>query len=193
VFYQKSPRRIAEETARDIISQLPQSIEKVGVFVYGANPMIGETAQQVGLNAVQMHVDPSLPAQVEDLALPSQLRQYWSFPASQMAGADTDSWTSYVPMRSHDAIFLDSGTKQQPGGTGKVFDWKKTEALVQLLSKTTRVAVAGGLTPENVNEAMRTLRPWGVDVSSGVEASPRKKDPQKIRAFVQAVRASENT
>jgi len=85
-------------------------------------------------------------------------------------------------------IFLDSGTPQQPGGTGRVFDWQRAAGTIKFLQQTVRVVVAGGLTPENVGEAIEILRPWGVDVASGVEASPGKKDPEKVRAFVRAVR-----
>jgi phosphoribosylanthranilate isomerase len=87
-----------------------------------------------------------------------------------------------------DAIFLDSGTAEKPGGTGKTFDWEASRPLAESLGKTCDVVVAGGLTPANVGEAIRILKPWGVDVSSGVEASPGKKDPQKIRDFITAVK-----
>ncbi len=89
------------------------------------------------------------------------------------------------------AIFLDSGTRQKPGGTGITFDWAKAVPVLSVLEKDFRFVVAGGLTPENVSKAIKILDPWGVDVSSGVEASPGKKDPLKVRAFIQAVRESE--
>jgi phosphoribosylanthranilate isomerase len=89
-------------------------------------------------------------------------------------------------------VFIDSSTLQQPGGTGQVFDWKRAAAIIEFAKKTLQVVVAGGLTPNNVAEAMRILKPWGVDVSSGVEARPGKKDPEKVRAFIKAVRSLEN-
>jgi phosphoribosylanthranilate isomerase len=92
-----------------------------------------------------------------------------------------------------DAIFLDSGTPQQPGGTGQTFDWEQAAPLVALIGQLTNVVVAGGLTPANVTEAIRILKPWGVDVASGVEAKPGKKDPEKVRAFVAAVRQADKT
>jgi len=90
------------------------------------------------------------------------------------------------------AIFLDSGTLQQPGGTGRQFNWMKAVPAVEEIRKSgLKLVVAGGLTPENVADAMRILKPWGVDVSSGVEASPAKKDPEKVRAFIAAVRKAD--
>jgi phosphoribosylanthranilate isomerase len=83
---------------------------------------------------------------------------------------------------------LDSGTKEKPGGTGKAFAWGEALALVGGLKKKYSVVIAGGLTPANVVWAAGYLKPWGVDVVSGVEASPGKKDPEKVRAFVRAVR-----
>jgi phosphoribosylanthranilate isomerase len=88
-------------------------------------------------------------------------------------------------------IFLDSGTLQQPGGTGVAFDWQKAAPIVERLQRVVRVVIAGGLNPTNVTEAIHILRPWGVDVSSGVESTPGKKDPEKVRAFVSAVRKAE--
>src|SRR5207247_9507454 len=74
------------------------------------------------------------------------------------------------------AVFLDSGTSEQPGGTGKAFDWQKAALLVEAMTKTANVVVAGGLNPVNVADAIRILKPWGVDVASGDEAPPGKQD-----------------
>jgi phosphoribosylanthranilate isomerase len=84
---------------------------------------------------------------------------------------------------------LDSGNLRQPGGTGTTFDWEKARGLAEGMRRDgLRLVVAGGLTPENVGDAISTLKPWGVDVVSGVEAQPGKKDPEKVRAFIRAVR-----
>ena len=88
-------------------------------------------------------------------------------------------------------IFLDSSTLQQPGGTGLAFDWQKAAPIVKRMKAVMRVVVAGGLNPTNVTDAIDILNPWGVDVSSGVEAKPGKKDPEKIKAFITAVRQAE--
>jgi phosphoribosylanthranilate isomerase len=87
------------------------------------------------------------------------------------------------------AVLLDSGTSGHPGGTGKKFDWQRVVPMTELMGRIgLRLIVAGGLTPESVGDAMRALKPWGVDVASGVETQPGKKDPEKVRAFVKAVR-----
>ena len=91
---------------------------------------------------------------------------------------------------SFDTFLLDSSTAQHPGGTGNAFDWERISPLVEIMKKSAKVVVAGGLTPDNVAVAMRILHPWGVDVSSGVEVTPGKKDPGNVRAFVQAVRVA---
>jgi phosphoribosylanthranilate isomerase len=87
-----------------------------------------------------------------------------------------------------DGIFLDSGATLRPGGTGKVFDWEQSRSLVDWMKQMANIVIAGGLTPVNVGQAMRILEPWGVDVASGVEARPGKKDPAKVRAFITVVR-----
>jgi phosphoribosylanthranilate isomerase len=166
VFYPKSPRYVNVETVKAITAQIPAKIEKVGVFV--------DQAKEVpGLTAIQMHFTNG------QGKLPNTwLKKYLVLSPKTPA-----------PLEGHiDAIFLDSGTVEQPGGTGQTFDWEASRPLVENLSKSYRVVVAGGLTPANVAEAIRILRPWGVDVSSGVEASPGKKDPQKIRDFIDAVK-----
>ena len=86
------------------------------------------------------------------------------------------------------AVFFDSGTPQLPGGTGRTFDWKAGRVRDSTIGEKLKVVVGGGLNPANVADAIRILKPWGVDVASGVEASPGKKDPEKVRAFIEAVR-----
>jgi phosphoribosylanthranilate isomerase len=92
------------------------------------------------------------------------------------------------PRDFYQTIFLDSGSLQQPGGTGAVFDWQKAAPIVEQMQRVLKVVVAGGLNPTNVADAIHVLKPWGVDVSSGVESKPGRKDPDKIRAFISAVR-----
>ena len=88
-----------------------------------------------------------------------------------------------------DTFVLDSGDLRQPGGTGKTFDWKVALPIAEAMRKGgVKLVVAGGLTPQNVGDAIEILKPWGVDVVSGVESTPGKKDPEKVRAFVRAVR-----
>jgi len=88
-------------------------------------------------------------------------------------------------------VLLDSSTAQERGGTGQPFDWERVQPWAGIINSISKLIVAGGLRPGNVQEAIHLLHPWGVDVSSGVESEPGKKDSRKIRAFVQAVRAME--
>jgi phosphoribosylanthranilate isomerase len=93
-----------------------------------------------------------------------------------------------------DTFVLDSGDLRAPGGTGKTFDWNKAAPIVEGMRQGgVKLVVAGGLTADNVSEAIAILKPWGVDVASGVEATPGKKDPEKVRAFVNAVRAADKS
>jgi phosphoribosylanthranilate isomerase len=107
--------------------------------------------------------------------------------AKEMAFAHTRSLAGL-----YDALLLDSGSHEQRGGTGKVFDWDAAEKLIRLISVTSRVIFAGGLTPQNVAQAVQRFHPWGVDVVSGVEREPGKKDPEKVRQFIAAVRGAES-
>lgn len=185
VFYEKSPRKADPIMARDIVSQLPSTVEKVGVFVDETPLAIADVADKVGLTAVQLHMDErtSLQRQVTKrkvfLSLPAKIVELtW-----RKKGA---AWGTFFPLPDNLAgILVDSSAV---GGTGKSFNWKEIRAFVSLMGKQNPIVVAGGLTPSNVAEAIRILKPWGVDVSSGVESSPGKKDPEKVRAFIRAVR-----
>ena len=88
-------------------------------------------------------------------------------------------------------VLLDSSTARKLGGTGKTFDWERVQPWAGIINSISKLIVAGGLHPENVGDAIHILHPWGIDVSTGVEREPRKKDPKKIRAFIQAVRDME--
>jgi phosphoribosylanthranilate isomerase len=90
-------------------------------------------------------------------------------------------------------VMLDSATKHARGGTGRTFDWERVQPWAGIINSISKLIVAGGLHPGNVQEAIHLLHPWGVDVTSGVECEPGKKDPRKVRAFVKAVRAMEET
>jgi phosphoribosylanthranilate isomerase len=213
VFYDKSPRNVTPDTAREILRQLPAHIEKVGVFV-GNNPKnFLELVHDLGLTGSQLHVGPHVDSVNGTMAyglecFPQGFKSYRSMPAEWFIESE-DSAKHFISstaraaemMRSHpegdrllnffQTIFLDSGSLQQPGGTGVVFDWRKAAPIVDHMQQVVRVVVAGGLNPTNVTEAIHILKPWGVDVSSGVESKPGKKDPEKVRAFVAAVRQVE--
>jgi phosphoribosylanthranilate isomerase len=190
VFYEKSPRNISVEAARAIVKKLPESVEKVGVFVDLESEGIREIVLNVGLTAVQLHGNRSLASVWQDRR-----------PAEECVGASKLIRTLHgdtlkdgdflITHRAHEktfAILLDSRSNGTAGGTGTTFDWESTQRAVQAMSLMVPVIVAGGLTPANVPEAMRLFQPFGVDVVSGVEANPGKKDPEKVRAFVKAVR-----
>jgi phosphoribosylanthranilate isomerase len=195
VFYEKSPRKAEIETTRDIIRELPDRIEKVGVFVDDEPERIREIASQTGLTTVQLHGRRALEKVWND-----------NRPADQIIGVSKvipvipgDSLKNggvLINERVHDNVFallFDSQVNGEMGGTGTTFDWRGTRAMVQVISLKLPVIVAGGLTALNVSEAIRLLQPFGVDVSSGVEALPGKKDPAKVGAFIQAVRGTNKT
>jgi phosphoribosylanthranilate isomerase len=210
VFYEKSPRCVTVETAREICSKLPENVEKIGVFV-GADEDPLSVLLQAGLTGTQCYISVGGVAgsrarnkAIGGDCLPPHFRSVMAFPMSffgedvshveRIAAEFAESRRAIpggvsIPEGFLDTLLLDSGNLRQPGGTGTTFDWGKTRSLAEAMRNDgLRLVVAGGLTPENVGEAIGTLQPWGVDVVSGVEASPGKKDPEKVRAFVKAVR-----
>jgi phosphoribosylanthranilate isomerase len=193
VFYEKSPRKIDPKTAREIVQKLPVKIEKVGVFVDEPVEQIREIARQVGLTAVQVYMGDGEPKRGQELLLLNENetdpKLIAVFPADEL-GQEGLLLTG-TAKKTFFALMLDSGSNAMPGGTGKTFEWSKVQGFAQFLSVTVPIIVAGGLTPLNVGEAIGFFQPWGVDVSSGVEAKPRKKDPDKVRGFVQAVRSAD--
>lgn len=187
VFYEKSPRYVSVETAREILAKLPEKLEKVGVFVNELPERLSAIADEVGLTAVQFHGD-----EYERLAVYGTKRKtFLCIPAEWACAGDkagkTLSAFSGLP-KDLAAIMLDSSTSAQRGGTGNSFNWRKAKAWVFAMKQLHPIVVAGGLKVENVGEAIGILKPWGVDVASGVEARAGKKDPEKVRAFVRAVR-----
>ncbi len=186
VFYEKSPRNISVEAAREIVAKLPTRIEKVGVFVNEAEDTICDFADRAGLTAIQMHGDDEDP-HVADLVV-KRMPRVSVMAAVSMHHPAPQSWAMMWRAESVRAVLLDSGKSSKHGGTGEVFDWIAAVPVVDDIKTLFKVVVAGGLTPANIGEAIATLKPWGVDVVSGVEASPGKKDPEKVRAFVKAVR-----
>jgi phosphoribosylanthranilate isomerase len=189
VFYEKSPRRVDAEKVREIIRQLPKDLEKVGVFVHADVKTICETVDRTGINAVQVHGDHEDPHVVDQVS--GQRPDLRFFVAISMRQPNPGGWAMMWQPDIVQAFLLDSGSSSQLGGTGERFDWEESVPVSDAIKRFGRTVVAGGLTPQNVAEAIAVLRPFGVDVSSGVEASPGKKDPEKVRAFVQAVRAAE--
>ncbi len=171
-----STRQIQPVQAYDIVRRLPPDVLTVGVFRDHAPQRVVEIMHQVGLKAAQLHGHES----IEDVRfVRAQVALVIkAFPAGSSALAHADEYRI-------DAVLVDSATP----GSGEVFDW----ALAEGAPLGRRVILAGGLTPENVGAAIARVRPWGVDVSSGVERAPGKKDPRKLRAFIDAARAAAPT
>jgi phosphoribosylanthranilate isomerase len=196
VFYEKSTRHVPPQTARDIARHIPGTIERVGVFVGNPGRLAFQIADEVGLTAIQIHAKASSEnAKVRLFQTSDDVKRYIALSAHSFFGRPEDLEVFLMSNENRDvknradAIFLDSGTSQYPGGTGQVFDWENAVPLGETIKKAGfKLVVAGGLNSENVAVPMRTLGPWGVDVSSGVEARPGKKDPEKVRAFIAAVR-----
>jgi len=208
VFYEKSPRKVEATTVRAIVEKVPKAVEKVGVFV--GNDDWLDIVWAAGLDAVQQVIimngaGRGLERATGVGALPQPLRVYTSLPIADLLEEDERIQglaadfarmrkSAAMPDGVFDTFFLDAGTLQQPGGTGNAFDWRKAVPIAEGMRQGgLKLVVAGGLNPDNVAEAIEVLKPWGVDVSSGVEARPGKKDPDKVRAFVQAVRRTEKS
>lgn len=209
--FAESPRRVTPEQAREIITALPAEVEKVGVFVNETAPCIVQVAEQAGLTAIQLHGEEPLEVgrtiKLHGLQ-GSRCPVIRSFPISNwLKDPNQRGVVGWDPMaaglvemgpegktavtRSFDAILLDSGSIPKRGGTGMPFDWATGQFFVSAMSPFAKVIVAGGLNPSNIEEAISRLRPWGVDVVTGVECEPGKKDPQKVHAFVKAVRQAD--
>ncbi len=173
VFYENSPRYVKPETAREIVKKLPEGIESVGVFLKEAPEIVAEIAELVGLSAVQLHgFRGPWPA--------TKKKVFVAVPAEELMASLGD-----MPANIS-AVFADSSA-----GKGTTFDWEDAWVGVQSAMQFFPVVVAGGLTPQNVAEMMAVLEPWGVDVVSGVEQEPGKKDANKVKAFVAAVRGAD--
>jgi phosphoribosylanthranilate isomerase len=204
VFYDQSPRRVDARRVREIGKQIPMGIEKIGVFVMASEVELEFMADEAQLTGWQLHKNLNGTAPEDALrkgdfiALPKCKSHpgkdvYISLPAGLLL--DEKKYRGFGCSTGADnevsALFIDSGHGELPGGTGQTFNWERMQQAIQCLSLQFKVVVAGGLTPRNVSEAMSILHPWGVDVSSGVETKPGKKDPEKMRAFIKAVREAD--
>lgn len=188
VFYEKSPRRVDPGSVAKVVSQLPPQVEKVGVFVNEKEDRICAIAEQAQLTAIQMHGDNEDP-RVADLVVAR--RPLKVFAGISMRQARPEGWAMMWDQANVYAFLADSGSPLQPGGTGRTFDWKQSKAALDVIRTLGRLALAGGLNASNVASACGITEPWGVDVSSGVESKPGKKDPEKVRAFITAVREAD--
>ncbi len=180
VFWQMSPRKVDPARAAAISRELPPFVLRVGVFVDAPREEMGRIADAVGLDLLQLHGDE--PPEALD-ALPRRalkaVRVGKGFAAEEALGYLGHAAGLLVDTRL-------PGETHLPGGTGVPFDWSLVKGFA---SRVPFLVLAGGLAPTNVAEAVRAVRPHAVDVSSGVETLPGRKDPAKMRAFVEAARA----
>jgi phosphoribosylanthranilate isomerase len=177
MFYEQSPRNISVEAASGLASQLPPFVLKVGVFVNAPEDLVVRAIRECGLNLLQFHGD-----EAPDYCLKFGLMSMKAFRVRDagslqaLRGYQTDAW------------LLDAYTPDKPGGTGETFNW---DLALEAQGWGRPIFLAGGLTPGNVAEAVRRARPYGVDVSSGVEAAPGRKDLAKVIAFIRAAKAAQ--
>lgn len=176
VFYAKSPRAVTIEQAQAIIAQLPPFVTTVGLFVDMPREQLSQLLQQVPLDLLQFHGDET-PAQCEGFARP-YIKALRVQPGDDIA-------SQVAAYTSASGVLLDTFVSGVPGGTGQAFDWSLVPQGLEM-----PIILAGGLTPDNVEAAIRQVRPYAVDVSGGVEASKGIKDSSKVQAFVHAVRSA---
>jgi phosphoribosylanthranilate isomerase len=179
VFHQASPRCVSPAVAAAIIARLPPFVAKVGVFVDAAEDTVRRLIAECGLDTVQLH----------GAELPGFGR---GLPAKLIKAFRVQGLESLVELPRHDtsAWLLDSFVPGQPGGTGAKFKW---DLAVEAKKLGRPIILAGGLTPGNIASAVRQVRPFGVDVSSGVEAGPGRKDLRKVQQFIEAARQADRT
>ena len=179
-----SPRRVSAVTVSRITPYLPDHVDKYGVFVDASFEEIASTVEECGLTGVQLHSDTDIAFRLrerfdrEDGARLKILRvlHYGDRLEDQLDAMRQD--------RGIDAVLVDSKTAKAVGGTGVQYDWQRAGSSFIAVAPHLRLIAAGGLKPENVAEAIYTMQPWGVDVSSGVEREPGRKDPARVKDFI---------
>ena len=193
VFAPSKRQVTADEVAR-ITPHLPVHIERVGVFPALPADEIAHIAQQAGLSAVQLHGGVSLALlQRLNLLFDGQLKiiqtVHWKIDAEGTSAATVSQQLNEIAEQGivH-RILIDSKIGGASGGTGTPFDWSAARAVFAGTNEGLDLILAGGLRPDNVAEAIHTLAPWGVDVASGVEATPGRKSPERLAAFIRAAR-----
>lgn len=186
--FAESKRRVTPEQVKAITSHLPAHVERFGV-VYGHDAaQIAEIIRAGGLNGVQLHggFDSRLIEQVRGL-LGNEIHVIQTL--HWMVGSDSSAQVhaelrQIASTKMVDRVLIDSRVGNAGGGTGVAFDWKAAHVVLDEFRDQLKIIIAGGLSPENVKEAIQELHPWGVDVVSGVEMSPGRKDPEKLTRFL---------
>jgi phosphoribosylanthranilate isomerase len=179
-----SPRRVSPEAVRQITAKLPRELEKYGIFVDAEAEEIISTVAAAGLTGVQIH-------RSSDDCLASRLREHLGkvsiFSVVRYQAQEFERQVFAAAQNTAvDGVLVDSFAPKAVGGTGVQFDWSDARPAFRRVASQIRIVLAGGLKPENVKQAVETLQPWGVDVVSGVESEPGKKDPARVRAFIEA-------
>jgi phosphoribosylanthranilate isomerase len=182
-FVATSPRYVTPAKARRMVKKLPGNISAVGVFENESEEAMLEIARSVGLDQLQLHGDET-PAMVARLARNGRRLRVIKSVIKALRVKKTFRASQLDAYRRADAILLDAYSRKARGGTGKTFDWQAARRA----KGHGRIFLAGGLTPENVGEAIRTARPYAVDVCSGVESRPGKKDARRMKSLVKAVK-----
>jgi len=180
-FYKRSPRYITPSAARRIRQRLPKKIKSVGVFVNESEERMLAVARRTGLDYLQLHGEESPEAVARlkrTLPVIKAIRVRDSFSTRQL-----------VPYKHATAFLLDGFDRRRHGGSGKTFRWD----IARRAKGAGRIFLAGGLTPDNIGAAIRSAKPYAVDVCSGVEAKPGKKDPVLVKDFIRAVREAQKT
>lgn len=172
--FAESIRKVSKEKARAIVQKLPPFVTTVGLFVNDTAENIEAICRFCGLDAIQLHGN-------ERPALLKKLKDFKTIKAFRIRNEK-----DIIPIKKYrpDAILLDGYSEKNMGGTGTSFDWK----IVKYIRISIPIIIAGGLTPLNVSRAIKIVKPYGVDVSSGVESSPGKKDRKLIKDFIDAVK-----
>ncbi|MGH7971329.1 MAG: phosphoribosylanthranilate isomerase [Limisphaerales bacterium] len=176
VFYESSPRHVSMERAGEIVRRLPAPVVKVGVFVNAPEEFVLRAISECGLNLLQFHGDEP----------PEYCSQFGIMSMKAFRIRDAASLEA-VALYPTDAWLLDAYSAEVVGGTGATFNWELARTVQ---GRGRPIFLAGGLTAENVATAIQQVQPYGVDVSSGVETSPGKKDHQKVEAFIQAAKGA---
>ena len=182
VFWYMSPRRVDPEQAAAITAQLPDQVLRVGVFVDAPRDEIERVSQLVGLDLLQLHGEEP-PEALEGLSRPAL--------KAVRVGPRFTAEEALRYSKTAQGIVVDTrlpGQTLMPGGTGVPFDWS---LVANLAEQVPFLMLAGGLSPTNVAQAVRAVRPDAVDVSSGVERMPGRKDPAQVKAFIEASRGVE--
>lgn len=175
IFAEKSPRRMTVEGVAAFVRHLPLHVLRVGVFMDPAEDLVMRAATACGLNLLQFHGNES----------PEFCTQFGLMSVKAFRVRDEQSLAA-LPAYHTDAWLLDTYSETQAGGTGQTFNWELAIAAKQ---HGRPIFLAGGLTPDNVAEAVRRVQPFAVDVSSGVETAPGRKDHAKVAAFIRAAKA----